>query len=144
MKPVKNEFKDFYDTLYNNLESYNGEYASFIDYGPELFLLLNNLLYEENLTKEDRMEISSAIAYYVVPKDVISEAVYGPYGYIDDIYCASYVLRKIENKFSKKALEKYWHEDEDIDDVLDDCLEKTSTLLEEEQIDEIFVYVGLK
>ena len=30
-------FKDFYDTLIENLESYTGVYESFIDYGPDLF-----------------------------------------------------------------------------------------------------------
>ena len=37
---MEEKFKDFYDTLIENLESYNGEYASFIDCGPNLFKLL--------------------------------------------------------------------------------------------------------
>ena len=37
-------FKDFYDTLIENLETYTGEYESFIDYGPDLFKLLCDLL----------------------------------------------------------------------------------------------------
>lgn len=28
------KLKDFYDTLIENLDYYNGEYASFIDYSP--------------------------------------------------------------------------------------------------------------
>ena len=34
------ELKDFYDTLIENLDSYKGEYASFIDCGPNLFKLM--------------------------------------------------------------------------------------------------------
>ena len=34
---MEDRFKDFYDTLLDNLDSYSGEYASFIDCGPNLF-----------------------------------------------------------------------------------------------------------
>ena len=40
-------FKDFYCTLIENLENYDGEYASFIDCGPNLFRLLCDLLDED-------------------------------------------------------------------------------------------------
>ena len=39
-----------------------------------------------------RLEISAAIAYYVAPDDIIPEEIYGPYGYIDDIFISVYVL----------------------------------------------------
>ena len=41
---MEHEFQDYYDVLSNNLEPFKGEYAPFIDYGPELFKLLNDLL----------------------------------------------------------------------------------------------------
>lgn len=37
---MENDFKDFYDTLKDNLDSYEEEYDSFIDYGPDLYKLL--------------------------------------------------------------------------------------------------------
>ena len=33
---MENKFQDYYDVLSYNLEFYKGEYAPFIDYGPEL------------------------------------------------------------------------------------------------------------
>ena len=80
---MEEKFKDFYDTLIENLESYNGEYASFIDCGPNLFKLLCDLL-DQDIEQELRLKLCGAIAYYVVPMDVIPEQIYGPYGYIDD------------------------------------------------------------
>lgn len=78
-------FKDFYDTLLDNLDSYSGEYASFIDCGPNLFKLLCNLL-DHDISKELRSDICSAIAYYVVPMDIIPEQVY----YITNCYIYCY------------------------------------------------------
>ena len=56
------EFKDFSDTLRENLDSFEGEYASFIDCGPNLFTLLCDLLDNKKLSKESRLEINAAIA----------------------------------------------------------------------------------
>lgn len=48
---MEDRFKDFYDTLLDNLDSYSGEYASFIDCGPNLFKLLCNLLDHEDYSE---------------------------------------------------------------------------------------------
>lgn len=92
---VKMEFKDFSDTLRENLASFGGDYAPFIDCGPNLFTLLCDILDKKVLSRESRLEINAAIAYYVIPNDVIPEEIYGPYGYIDDIFVATYVLKRI-------------------------------------------------
>lgn len=50
------EFKDFYDTLIENLNSFEGDYASFIDCGPNLFNLLCDLLSQKEIKKEMRLD----------------------------------------------------------------------------------------
>ncbi len=137
------EFKEFYDALKDNLDSYNGEYASFIDYGPSLYKLLSNLLMEEDLSREMKLNISAAIAYYVVPRDVIPEDVYGPYGYIDDIYLCVFVLNKLAKEYGYDMLQDSWDTDDNIKDILDECYDKSSSLLENNQKEEILKYVGL-
>ena len=121
---MENEFKDFYDVLCENLESYQGEYAGFIDYGPELFKLLNNIL-NEDIDSKFRLEISAAIAYYVVPMDVIPEQIYGPYGYIDDIFITVYMIRKLSDEFGYEFLEKTWEGEQNLKSVVDECFEKS-------------------
>lgn len=137
------EFKEFYDALKDNLDSYNGEYSSFIDYGPSLYKLLSNLLMEEDLSREMKLNISAAIAYYVVPRDVIPEDVYGPYGYIDDIYLCVFVLNKIAEEYGYDMLQDSWDTEDNIKDILDECYDKSSSLLENNQKEEILKYVGL-
>ncbi|MEA4956569.1 hypothetical protein SDC9_07704 [bioreactor metagenome] len=138
------EFKDFYIALQENLDSYNGEYAPFIDYGPELFKLLCDILDDKRISADLRLKISAGISYYVVPMDVIPETIYGPYGYIDDIYLTVYVLKEVTKIHGYELLEQFWHSGEKISDVMDICFEKSKEVLEESQINDILNYVGLR
>lgn len=139
---MENKFKDFYDVLSENLDSYNGEYASFIDHGPELFKLLTELLNEEEISQEFRLDISAAIAYYVVPMDVIPEQIYGPYGYIDDIYTTVYVIKKIAEEYNYDLIKEYWEGEGDIKLVVEECYEKSMEVLQD-KTETILTYVGL-
>ena len=135
-------FKDFYCTLLENLENFDGEYASFIDCGPNLFKLLCDLL-DEDVDKEDRFKINAAISYYVVPMDVIPEEIYGAYGYIDDIFISVYVLKFLAEKYSFDFLQEAWDFGNDVEEVIEDCYEKSLESLTDEQIEAILFYVGL-
>lgn len=142
METTENDFKDFYDVLTENLESYQGEYASFIDHGPLLFKLLTEVLNEKSITRDLRLDISAAIAYYVVPMDVIPEQIYGPYGYIDDIYVTVYVIKKVADVMGYKFLANLWEGKGELQSVVDECHDKALEVLEDKK-DEILVYVGL-
>ena len=135
-------FKDFYCTLLENLENFDGEYASFIDCGPNLFKLLCDLL-DEDVDKEDRIKINAAISYYVVPMDIIPEEIYGPYGYIDDIFISVYVLKFLAEKYSYDFLQEAWDFNNDVQEVIEECYEKSLSSLNDEQIEAILFYVGL-
>ena len=136
------EFKDFYDTLIENLEGYEGEYAYFINCGPNLFNLLCDLLSQKEITREMRLEISAAIAYYVAPDDIIPEEIYGPYGYIDDIFVSVYVLRKVAKEFGYDFLQNLWKHETDVKEVMDDCYDNSLELLED-KVHAVLSYVGL-
>ncbi|MBR3139666.1 MAG: DUF1232 domain-containing protein [Methanobrevibacter sp.] len=133
-------FKDFYDTLIDNLENYAGEYESFIDYGPQLFKLLCELL-NSDVDDSLRLPICGAIAYYVNPDDVIPEQIYGPYGYIDDIYLSSYVLKMVGEKHGYEFIKQY--STENIEEIIHECEVKSLEILKEDEIKSIISYVGL-
>ena len=136
------EFKDFYDTLIENLEGYEGEYAYFINCGPNLFNLLCDLLSQNEINRQMRLEISAAIAYYVAPDDIIPEEIYGPYGYIDDIFVSVYVLRKVAKEFGYDFLQNLWKHETDVKEVMDDCYDNSLELLED-KVHAVLSYVGL-
>lgn len=135
-------FKDFYDTLIENLDSFEGDYASFIDCGPNLFNLLCDLLSQKEINKDMRLEISAAIAYFVAPDDIIPEEIYGPYGYIDDIFISVFVLRKVADEFGYEFLQHLWKQDSNVKEIIDDCYNNSLELLED-KVYPILVYVGL-
>ena len=136
------EFKAFYDTLIENLNSFEGDYASFIDCGPNLFNLLCDLLSQKEIKKDMRLEISAAIAYFVAPDDIIPEEIYGPYGYIDDIFISVYILRKVADEFGYDYLQNLWKHDSNVKEIMDDCYDNSLELLED-KVYPILVYVGL-
>ena len=134
-------FKDFYDTLCENLETYTGEYESFIDYGPILFKLLCNLLNCE-IDKSLKLPICGAIAYYVTPEDVIPENVYGPYGYIDDIYLSAYVLKMVASIHGYELIQAT-SDVGHIEEVINECEEKSLEILRDSEVKSILEYIGL-
>ena len=137
---MNKQFKDFYDTLLENLDSYDGEYESFINYGPNLFKLLCDLLNCE-IDNSLRLPICGAIAYYVTPDDVISEQIYGPYGYIDDIYLASYVLKLVAQNHGYDFLQDNCTFE--VEPIVKECESKSLEILNEDEVESIISYIGL-
>ena len=140
VKLMEATFKDFYDTLIENLEAYSGEYESFIDYGPRLFKVLCNLL-KCDIDKSLKLPICGAIAYYVTPDDVIPERIYGPYGYIDDIYLSTYVLKMVASKHGYEIIQKI--SSPDIEEIISECESKSLEILNDDEIKSILNYIGL-
>ena len=134
-------FKDFYDTLCENLETYSGEYESFIDYGPDLFKTLCELL-NCDIDHSLRLPICGAIAYYVTPEDVIPENIYGPYGYIDDIYLSAHVLKMVADAHGYEFIQKK-SSIADIENIIDECEEKSLEMLKDDEIKSILEYIGI-
>ena len=140
VKMMEATFKDFYDTLVENLETYTGEYESFIDYGPVLFKVLCDLL-NQDIDKSLKLPICGAIAYYVTPEDVIPEQIYGPYGYIDDIYLSSYVLKMVASHHGYEFIERI--SSPDIEEIILECESKSLEILKDDEIKMILDYIGL-
>ena len=137
---MNKQFKDFYDTLLENLDNYTGEYESFINYGPNLFKLLCDLL-NVDIDVSLRLPICGAIAYYVTPDDVISEQIYGPYGYIDDIYLASYVLKMVADKHGYEFLQQ--NSNFEVEPIVKECELKSLEILNKDEVESIIAYIGL-
>jgi uncharacterized membrane protein YkvA (DUF1232 family) len=81
--------KDFQACLKEKIGEYEGRHDDLIYLAPEFYSLLTRLLDDPRLPKRMRPLISCAIAYFILPADIISEDVYGPYGYIDDIFLSA-------------------------------------------------------
>ncbi|MBW4256592.1 DUF1232 domain-containing protein [Methanobacterium sp. YSL] len=139
---MENYFTEFYEVLRENLQTYDETYDEFINNGPELFKLLTEILNKKRIDPIIRLKISAAIAYFVAPYDVISEQLYGPMGYIDDIFISVFVLKDIEDDLGLGYLQNMWHGDEELKNVIDECYNKSVEYLGD-RTDDIITYVGL-
>ncbi len=124
--------KKYYDFLKEELNMFGGNFPKFILHLPSLFKLLCDLL-EEDLDKETKRKINSALAYFVLPNDIISEELYGPAGYVDDTYVCSFVLKDIYEKYGVGMLKKKWQEEEDVVEVIEDCYQMSNNELNKEE-----------
>jgi uncharacterized membrane protein YkvA (DUF1232 family) len=137
------KFKGFYDALKENLASFRGEYESFINYGPDLYKLLVDLLGDKRVKSKQRLKIDAALAYFIAPMDVIPETIYGPHGYSDDIYICCWVIKELEKEIDKKILEEHWEGTGNFKEVVNECFKKSSEIVKGKE-KEILEYVGLE
>jgi uncharacterized membrane protein YkvA (DUF1232 family) len=143
VKVLSNDFVTYYDYLKTELNKYRDSFDDYIFNLPELFKLMCNLL-NSNIEVDDRGNIAKALGYFVAPTDVIFEEVYGPMGFIDDLYLCCYVLAEIKNKYGMELLEKHWDSGHDLEKMLNDCYTKSSDFIKDESLKQyILKYVGL-
>ncbi len=135
--------KTYYDYLNDELHSYEGEFDRFIFYIPDLFKLLCDMM-DRNIDVQDRQNINSALAYFVLPNDFLPEDVHGPMGYADDVFVCAMVVKKLVDKYGIKMIEEAWENEEDLQFAIDICIEKGKKILDEMRLtDRLLEYVGL-
>lgn len=137
------KFKGFYDVLRENLDMYRGDYELIVDYAPDIFKLLSDLLNDKRIKARTRIMICAALGYFVAPYDILPEEIYGPQGYIDDIYLSSLILKKIAEETGQEILEEYWDGEEDLKKVIMECQKRSKEILGKDT-EKILSYVGLK
>lgn len=141
---MKEDYKGYYHFLKDEMNRFRGEFDDFILHIPNFFRLLSNLL-NEDIDKEDRKKVNCALGYFVAPNDVIPEEIYGPLGYVDDMFLCCLVLKELKEKHGPKLLQSCWESDEDFEKVLDYSYERSKEEIEKKELkDEILEYSGLE
>jgi len=113
-KELANQLKnktEFKDILEDNTKDYGGDFSEIVVHAPKIYGLLCRLLDSKNISTGDRNRISSVIAYFILPKDIFPEELFGTKGYLDDIYLCLHILRELEEKYEIEELIEYWDGD---------------------------------
>ena len=142
IKMKKKKFDDYYSFLKEQVGAYHGKFDDIIYHVPEIFKILTELL-NDDIDNKTRLIINAALAYFVAPMDIIPEQIYGPYGYIDDLFICSYVLKKIQNEYGWGILRRNWYGVGDIKIILPKIYKKSKEAIKGKEKD-ILKYVGLK
>jgi uncharacterized membrane protein YkvA (DUF1232 family) len=123
----------YYEYLKDEINNFEGDFESYILYVPDFFKLLCSLV-DEKIDKKDKKDIFSALAYFVIPNDIIPEDMYGPQGYVDDIFVCCAVLKRVSEKYGVKYLKRFWDQDESLEEVIYICYNKSKKLLEKKKL----------
>jgi uncharacterized membrane protein YkvA (DUF1232 family) len=96
---------------------------------PDIFILLVRLLLDKEVPGSARAMIGGALAYFLLPFDVLPEALLGPAGYLDDLVLAAAVLAQAFGGDLEPYARKHWNGPEDLRVVLRDLTETAQSLL---------------
>jgi uncharacterized membrane protein YkvA (DUF1232 family) len=126
----------FYDRIRNTIQRYvdkkgalAGKTAGFLLLVPDVFILLWRLTTDSRVNGKDKVLLGSAVAYYVMPFDLIPEALVGPAGYLDDLVFGVYVLNKILGNVDASILREHWSGSDDVLDSIQKVLNSAESLV---------------
>ena len=134
--------RDFEELLREEIAFYEGRHDDLIYLAPDFYSLLTRLLDDPRLPAHLRPLISCAIAYFILPADIISEALHGPYGYVDDIWLCAFVTDRVRRELNDEAIVvENWTGEAPILPLLDEVLAKEQELIGQER-EKILWYTG--
>lgn len=102
------EAPDYRADLQEFVREYQGQKERTIQRVPEVFDFYARLYANRDVIGEPRRLVGAALAYFVVPEDVLPEEMLGPWGMLDDLYLAAHVFRLLRNDIPAESLEEAW------------------------------------
>lgn len=139
---MSEKLDDYYIFLKEQIGGYKGKLEDYIYYLPDFFNILCHVLDEDDLSRQERNNVLAVLGYFVVPNDVIPEEIYGPAGYVDDLYLCCYILNSLMQKHGAALVERYWPEkNESAAEAIDYTFRVTEKALGE-KVGEVLDYVG--
>jgi uncharacterized membrane protein YkvA (DUF1232 family) len=104
---------------------------------PDVFILLARLALDKDVPGSARAMIGGALAYFILPIDLLPEAFLGAAGYLDDLVLATAVLAQAFGGDLEPYARKHWSGSEDLRVVLQDVTEAAQSLLGHKTYDKV-------
>jgi uncharacterized membrane protein YkvA (DUF1232 family) len=122
--------KSFDQLLQEDIADYEGRHDDLIYQAPSFYRLLTRLLDDPRLPKKMRSLVLAAIAYFILPVDIIPEDLEGPYGYVDDIWLCAFVVDRIRRELGNdEILVGNWDGEGKIIPLIDEILSEWQNLI---------------
>jgi uncharacterized membrane protein YkvA (DUF1232 family) len=116
---------DFAGSLRAFVEGYQGTRMRAVRWAPEIFEMYARMFIDDRLSRDARSLVNAALAYFVVPEDLMPESELGPVGLMDDLFVASHVYRLLRRELEPGVLDDAWHGEAPIDEVMDEVHTET-------------------
>jgi len=104
---------------------------------PDLFMLLARLTLDKGVPSSSRALVGGALAYFILPLDLLPEALLGVGGYVDDVVLAAAVLSHVFSDELEPYVRWHWSGPEDLRVVLRDIAGAGRSLLGENLYDRL-------
>jgi uncharacterized membrane protein YkvA (DUF1232 family) len=96
---------------------------------PDIFIFLARLSIDREVPASTRAMIGGALAYFVLPADLLPELVLGPAGYLDDLILSVLLLSHAFGEELEPPAAKHWSGSKTLHRVLQDVLQSASRLV---------------
>ncbi|MDD4650783.1 MAG: YkvA family protein [Methanothrix sp.] len=134
--------KRFDAILEKDISGYDGKFSRLIAEAPALYKLMTRLLDDPDCPRSMSPLVIAAIAYFILPEDIIPEEKFGPVGYVDDIYLCAFVANEVaKESASPDILARNWEGKAPIDELVKEILDREKELIGEEG-ERIMQYIG--
>jgi len=134
--------KTFDQLLEEDIAAYEGRHDDLIYQAPALYRLLTRLLDDPLLPGRLRPLVIAAIAYFILPADIIPEDIHGPYGYVDDIFLCTFVADRVLREMdSEDILVNNWDGEASIVPLVQEILAQEADLIGDQR-ERILWYIG--
>jgi len=134
--------KRFDAILEKDISGYDGKFSQLIREAPALYKMMTRLLDDKALPRPMSPLVIAAIAYFILPEDIIPEEKYGPVGYVDDIYLCAFVANEVaKESASPDILARNWDGKMPIEELVKEILDREKELIGDQK-DRIMQYIG--
>jgi uncharacterized membrane protein YkvA (DUF1232 family) len=136
--------KSFDELLEEDIADYEGRHNELIYQAPAFYRLLTRLLDDARLPKKLRPLVLAAIAYFILPVDIISEELEGPYGYVDDIWLCAFVGERVRREVGGvEILVENWDGEAPVVGLVEEVSAEEG-LVGGEQSEQVLAYIGFE
>jgi uncharacterized membrane protein YkvA (DUF1232 family) len=136
--------KSFDELLEEDIADYEGRHDELIYQAPAFYRLLTRLLDDARLPKRLRPLVLAAIAYFILPVDIIPEELEGPYGYVDDIWLCAYVAERVRREVGGvEILVENWDGEAPVVGLVEEVLAEEG-LVGGEKSEQVLAYIGFE
>ena len=124
----------FYDRLRTRADAtlsrrLGGRASEVLLAAPDLFILLVRLFVDRDVPQGTRALVGGALAYFVLPADLMPEALLGFGGFVDDVVLSAAVLSHVLSPELQAAVDRHWSGSRHVREVLADAAGAADTLL---------------
>jgi len=107
----------------------NQRWMEFLLMAPDLFVLICRLAGDSRVSARWKGQLLAVIAYFISPVDLLPEAMFGAFGYMDDLMLTAFILNRLINEIDPDIVRGHWSGRRDILELTQHMLNHADELL---------------